>query len=122
MFPIDIHDCCKILGIATIHNFLNILKENIFTFPSTFILFSLKNKTIKDKTQLNPWHKNVAQATPATPIFNLDTNITSTTILDSEENTRNINGVSVSPKAEYIPVEILYKNTKINRTNERKWF
>ena len=72
---------------------------------------NLKNTTTSARTQLIPWQRKVAQATPATPILNAVTKRMSTPMLESDEHARKINGVFESPRAEKIPVATLYKNT-----------
>ena len=61
--------------------------------------------------QLTPWHKNVAHATPSTPLEKVSenkvTNMISIAIFVSEEIIKKINGVRLSPNAEKIPVATL---------------
>ena len=54
-----------------------------------------------------PWQISVAQATPATPMENTVTKITSMMILAVEENARKRNGVLESPRPEKMPVAML---------------
>ena len=58
-------------------------------------------------TQLTPWHRNVAQATPATPIRKALTKRMSTRMFAVEEIARKMNGVRESPIAEKMPVATL---------------
>ena len=70
--------------------------------------FAKRRKTTTSaSTQLTPWHKNVAHATPATPISNAVTNRISTAMFDVDEQARKINGVLESPSAEKMPVATL---------------
>ena len=56
--------------------------------------------------QLILWQRNVAHATPATPILNAVTKRISTPMLETDEQARKMNGVFESPSAEKIPVAI----------------
>ena len=80
-------------------------KTGAFSAPSTCA--SRRNTTATASTQLTHWHRNVAHATPATPIRNVVTNRMSTKMLDSDEHARNQNGVFESPRAEKMPVATL---------------
>ena len=84
-----------------------ILVEKTETLPLVSIFLSFRHTTANDKMQLIPWQIKVAHATPATPILNAVTNSMSIPILESDEQTRKINGVFESPSAEKIPVAIL---------------
>ena len=66
-----------------------------------------RNTTTIASTQLTPWHRKVAQATPATPIWNTVTNRMSTAMLEREDAARKQKGVLESPRAEKIPVATL---------------
>ena len=59
-----------------------------------------------------PCAMNVAQATPATPIFIGPANIKSSAILVREEKIKKYNGVFESPRAVKTAVLILYINRK----------
>ena len=88
-------------------NCFRILPENTCTFPSAWIFRSRTITTTTASTQLTPWHRKVAQATPATPIWKAVTNKISIPMLLSEETARKTNGVLLSPSAEKIPVAML---------------
>lgn len=60
--------CCKMLGTAMTANFLNRDREKARAFSSAGMRRSRQNTTSTASTQLTPWHKKVAQATPATPM------------------------------------------------------
>ena len=107
MLPTEIKLCCKMLGMAMTANRPKWFHEKIFTFPSVGIFAKRRKTTTSASTQLIPWHKNVAQATPATPMLNAVTNRISTAILDVDEQVRKINGVLESPSAEKMPVATL---------------
>ena len=72
---------------------------------STF--FNRRKTTSTASTQLTPWHRKVAQATPATPILKAVTNRMSIPMFAVEEMARKMNGVLESPSAEKIPVAML---------------
>ena len=59
------------------------------------------------RTQLTPWHRKVAQATPATPMSKAVTKRISTPMLDTEEMARNQKGVLLSPRARMMAATIL---------------
>ena len=107
MFPTEIKLCCKMLGTATTAILLKRFHENAAGFSCVFIVASLRNTNSIASTQLTPWQMNVAHATPETPMLNAVTNRISTPMFESDEHTRNINGVLESPSAEKIPVAIL---------------
>ncbi len=102
------------LGIATLVISPKILKSKAFACPSCATFLSLISTHINASIPLAPWHINVAHATLATPISKHLTNNMSAPILLRDDTARNINGVTESPRAEKIPVAILYisKNTK----------
>ena len=104
MLPIEMKLCCRMLGTATIINCCRIVLEKMGTVPSVRISYRRRITTQIANTQLTPWHRNVAQATPATPIRNAVTKRISMPMLDSDEAARNQNGVLESPRAEKIPV------------------
>ena len=95
------------LGIATTAIWPSIFQENQTRSPSLGTARTRRATTHRESTQLTPWHKNVAQATPATPMLNAVTNRISTAILDVDEQARKINGVLESPSAEKMPVATL---------------
>ena len=99
--------CCKMLGMAMTAKRPKWFHEKTGTLPSVGILEKRRKTTTSASTQLTPWHKNVAQATPATPMSNAVTNRISTAMLDVDEQARKINGVLESPSAEKIPVATL---------------
>ena len=59
--------------------------------------------------------KTVANAAPATPVFNTTTNSRSSTMLSRLQNTRKINGVLESPSALKIENGVKYAATAIRR-------
>ena len=81
--------------------------ENSTIFPSLGSSFNRRMTTATASTQLTPWHRNVAQATPATPILKTVTKKISTAMLLKEDAARNTKGVLLSPRAEKTPVAIL---------------
>ena len=107
MLPTEIKLCCKMLGTAMTANFRNSGQEKILAVFSVCILPSRRKTTRTASTQLIPWHKKVAQATPATPISKAVTKRMSARILLVEEQARKMKGVRESPRAEKIPVETL---------------
>ena len=58
----------KMLGSATADTCFSSDQEKAGTPPSTLIAANRRNTTSTARMQLIPWHKKVAQATPATPI------------------------------------------------------
>lgn len=107
IFPTEIKDCCKMLGTAIAAVFLNKSNENNKIRPSVLILDRRFNTMIRDKTQLAPWQRKVAQATPETPMEKYLTNKTSAKIFALEDAARKRKGVLESPSAEKIPVAML---------------
>ena len=99
--------CCKMLGTAMAASCRSTRPEKQRTLPCTGIFASRRSTTATASTQLTPWHRKVAQATPATPIRNTVTNRMSTAILAVEEAAKNRKGVRESPRAEKIPLEML---------------
>ena len=101
--------CWRTLGTAITTNFRNMGRENTDTGPSTRIRIrrSRRSTTSTASTQLTPWHRKVAQATPATPMSKAVTNRISTAILAVEDTARNRKGVRESPMAEKMPVAML---------------
>ncbi len=107
MLPTEMKLCCRILGIAITAKLLKWAQENSLALPSDFILLKRRKTKSNARTQLTPWHKKVAQATPATPILNKVTNKISAPMLAKEEQAKKTNGVFESPKEEKIPVATL---------------
>ena len=108
MLPTEIKLCCKVLGRAMRTISPRMRPENSRArSPSMRILLSLRITKNSASTQLTPWHRKVAQATPATPILKAVTNRISIKMLDSEEQARKMKGVLESPMAEKMPSEIL---------------
>ena len=60
---------------------------------------SLRRSMASTKTQEAAWDSTVAQAAPATPMPRGTMNTTSRTMFSKEENTRQISGVRLSPRA-----------------------
>ena len=67
----------------------------------------VRNSASTASTQLTPWHRKVAHATPATPMLKAVTNSTSSAILAMEEAARNRKGVRESPREAKMPVAML---------------
>ena len=107
MLPTEIKLCCKMLGTAITVSRRSRGKEKRRLFPLPGIFFSCKATVVRASTQLTPWHRNVAQATPATPILKAVTKRISIPILAREDTARNRKGVLLSPRAEKMPVEML---------------
>ena len=108
MLPTEIKLCCKVLGRAMRTISPRMRRENRRARSSSMRIFaSLRSTKYSASRQLIPWHRKVAQATPATPILNAVTNRISMAMLDSEEQARKIKGVLESPMAEKMPSEIL---------------
>ena len=99
--------CCKTLGMAMTTNRPSRSPENSTVFPSLGSCFKRRMTTATASTQLMPWHRKVAQATPATPILKAVTNRMSTAMLLKEDTARKIKGVLLSPRAEKTPVAML---------------
>ena len=97
------------LGTATFVILSNILPEKNLGF-SLLILCIFFSNAIKAKMPDTPCAMNVAQATPATPIFIGPANIKSSAILVREEKIKKYNGVFESPRAVKTAVLILYIN------------
>ena len=57
-------------------------------FSTVSMVRNRRNTTITASTQLTPWHRKVAQATPATPILKAVTKRMSTAMLDRDEAAR----------------------------------
>ena len=79
-------------------------------FSSEGSLRSLKNTNMSVSMHAAPCAMKVAHATPATPHGRTIT--MSSTMLLTDEMTRKIKGVRLSPRAEKIPVPRLYKMRK----------
>ena len=107
MLPTEMKLCCRMLGTAMTAKRPRWLHEKTATFPDVGIFANRRNTTTSASTQLTPWQRNVAQATPATPMSNAVTNRMSTAMLDVDEQARKINGVFESPRAEKMPVATL---------------
>ncbi len=68
----------------------------------------MRRNTVKTaRTQLKPWQRKVAHATPATPMPKNFTNRISIRIFAEEDRARNKNGDLESPSAEKIPLDTL---------------
>ena len=76
------------LGTATTAIFLNSVQENSAGFFSASMVRNRRNTTTSASTQLTPWHRKVAQATPATPILKAVTKRISTAILERDDAAR----------------------------------
>ena len=107
MLPIEMHPCWSILGTATWAMRPSMDQEKRFPFSSGAMPRRRRSTASTARTQLTPWHRKVAQATPATPMSKAVTKRISTPMLDTEETARNQKGVLLSPRAEKIPVETL---------------
>ena len=68
---------------------------------------SLLNRVTNASIDETPCARNVAHATPATPMSSAVTDTTSSTILPSDEKIRKYSGVFESPRAVKIPVHML---------------
>ena len=82
-------------------------RENHSCLPSAGRFFIRISTNSSASTQLTPWHRKVAQATPATPMWKAFTKSMSMKMLDVEEAARKKNGVRESPSAENTPVAML---------------
>ena len=107
MLPTEMKLCCKTLGMAMTTNRPSSSPENSTIFPSLGNCLNRRMTTATASTQLMPWHRKVAQATPATPILKAVTNRMSTAMLLKEDTARKIKGVLLSPRAEKTPVAML---------------
>ena len=107
MLPTEMKLCCRMLGTAMTAKRPRWLHEKTATFPDVGIFANRRNTTTSASTQLTPWQRNVAHATPATPILNAVTNRISMKMLLVEDAARKINGVLESPSAEKMPVATL---------------
>ena len=68
ILPTEMKLCCKTLGIAIRKIRCKILPEKTGAFSAPSTLDSRRKTTVTASTQLTHWHRNVAHATPATPI------------------------------------------------------
>ena len=75
----------------------SIFQENQTRSPSLGTARTRRATTHRESTQLTPWHRKVAQATPATPISKAATNSTSRPILLRTETIRQYSAVWLSP-------------------------
>ena len=107
MLPTEIKLCCRMLGMAMVAIRRSSAGEKIGAGPASGSADSRRSTAAIASRQLIPWHRKVAQATPATPILKAVTKRMSTKIFDTEETARNTNGVRESPNAEKMPVAIL---------------
>ena len=107
IFPTETKLCCKTLGSAMTRNCRKSAPENGRTGSSVRIRTKRTNTTATAATQLTPWQRNVAHATPATPSGSAVTNTISSPILAVELMARKMNGVRLSPSAVKMPVERL---------------
>ncbi len=107
MFPTEINDCCKMLGMAMAAIFFSSGQEKSGILPET-VMFVRRFKTrATEKIQIIPCQRKVANATPAMPMENVCTKRMSTKILAVEDTARKRKGVLESPNAEKMPVAIL---------------
>ena len=88
MLPIEMKLCCRMLGTATTAIFLKRNQEKIFGVSSVWMVRNRRNTTTTASMQLTPWHRKVAQATPATPIWKAVTKRISTAMLLRDEAAR----------------------------------
>ena len=88
ILPTEIKLCCKMLGMAMTTIRFSRPPSNSGAFSPAQTFSSLRTTTMTASTQLMPWHRKVAQATPATPIRNALTKRISTAILEREETAR----------------------------------
>ena len=70
MLPTEMKLCCRMLGTAMTAKRPRWLHEKTATFPDVGIFANRRNTTTSASTQLTPWQRNVAHATPATPMSN----------------------------------------------------
>ena len=66
--PTEIKLCCKILGTAMRAMRPSIRQENSGCRSGAGTPRSRRNSVHAARTEATPWHKNVAQATPPTPM------------------------------------------------------
>ena len=114
IFPIEIKDCCKILGTAILLIFPSIFQENSAALPVVSTEASLLFRVTSASTQATPWARKVAQATPATPQWKTATKSVSSKIFPMEEPIRKYSGVLESPREVKIPVATLYRKRNTN--------
>ena len=100
----DTKDCCSMEGrpIWAMRLTAILWKSGIFSpsLPaSQGRRFIRRKSTARDATAQMPWAISVAQATPATPMWNRMTNSRSSTMLVRLEIMRKIKGVLLSPWA-----------------------
>ena len=88
MLPTEMKLCCRMLGMATTAILPSIFQENHTVLRLVGMAFIRRNTTTMARMQLTPWHRKVAQATPATPIWNPATNRMSTPMLEREDTAR----------------------------------
>ena len=107
MLPTEMKLCWRMLGTATTAISRRISPENQRWAFWAGMVFSRRSRASTASTQLTPWQRKVAQATPSTPMPKHWTNTTSRKMLAVEEAARKRKGVRESPMAEKMPVAIL---------------
>ena len=88
MLPTETKLCCRMLGMATMATLPSMFQEKSTTLWVDLKAPMRRNTTTMASTQLTPWHRKVAHATPATPILKPATNRISTPMLDRDETAR----------------------------------
>ena len=101
---------CSITGSARSSSVFSTEGTNTFALPSEGIFLKRSSTNTMVSMHEAPCAMNVAHATPATPHGRTITR--SSTMLLTEDITRNIKGVRLSPRAEKMPVPRLYSMRK----------
>ena len=104
MFPTLTKLCWSIEGTATIRKRRNICASKSGASPAGTVTFNLLTIAMHAAMHETPWHMNVAQATPSTPIPKAVTKSISANIFAVLETARKMKGVRLSPIAVNIPV------------------
>ena len=106
--PTEIKLCCRVLGTAMTRILRRSGREKRGAFfPDSGSVRMRLSTAMTASAQLTPWQRNVAQATPATPMPKADTNSRSMAMFAVEDTARKRKGVRESPRAAKVPVATL---------------
>ena len=107
ILPTETELCCRMLGTAMTAILPSIRQEKRAGFSGVGMPCIRRATAQTASTQLTPWHRKVAQATPATPMSKAVTKRMSIKMLLTDEAARKKKGVLLSPRAEKMPVATL---------------
>ena len=107
ILPTDTELCCRMLGTAMTAILPSIRQEKRAGFSGVEMASIRRATASRASTQLMPWQRKVAQATPATPMSKAVTKKISIKMLPTDEAARKKKGVRLSPSAEKMPVATL---------------